>query len=103
MLRAMVVGLSPAQVEACRRAIVPVEIVPAKDVQGACASMSTVLPLVVVCDESLPEGDRSALNEMATACGAEIVTLSTGVDSTFAARLLDALRVAERRKLGIMK
>jgi len=101
-LRCMIVGLSPAQEEACRRAIVPVEIVARKDVPDACASMSTVLPLVVVVDESLSDADRAALSEMTTACGAEIVTIDeTPSDRAFTARVLDAFRIAERRRLGM--
>src|SRR5689334_4889065 len=76
LLRCMAVGLSPEQETACRRAIVPVEVVPEKDVRSACASMSTVLPLIIVVDEALSEPDRASLAEMATACGAEIVTAS---------------------------
>lgn len=79
----------------------PIEIVRHEDARAACASMSTVLPLVVVIDESLADEDRSALVELATACGAELVTLeATSNDSrAFASRLLEALRVAERRRI----
>jgi hypothetical protein len=102
MLRCMVVGLTPEQEEACRRAIVPVEIVRSGDVRQACASMSTVLPLVVVVDEGISDADRQALSEMSTACGAEIVVIEhTPTAKGYATQLLDALRVAERRRLGM--
>ncbi|MDF2695096.1 MAG: hypothetical protein K0S65_3479 [Labilithrix sp.] len=101
MLRCMVVGLTTDQEEACRRAIVPVEVVRRRDVSEACASMSTVLPLVVVVDENISDADRAALAEFTTACGAELVTLDqVPADRVHAARLLEALRVAERRRLG---
>ncbi|HEY8429780.1 MAG TPA: hypothetical protein VIL20_15455 [Sandaracinaceae bacterium] len=101
-LRCMVVALSPEQEEACRRAILPVEIIRAEDVRQACASMSTVLPLVVVVDEGISDADRASLSEMATACGAEIVTAGRiDFGKEFAARLLDAVRVAELRRLGM--
>lgn len=102
MLRCMAVALTPEQQEACRRAIVPVEVVHCRDVREACATMSTILPLVVVVDEGISDGDRSTISDMAMACGAEIVTLGDAHSGkAFAARLLEALRVAERRRLGM--
>lgn len=101
MLRCMVVGLTPEQTEACRRAIMPVEVVPMRGVREACASMSTVLPLVVIVDDNISDADRSALSEFTTACGAEIVPMENApLAKGFSSRLLDALRVAERRRLG---
>jgi hypothetical protein len=97
----MVVAMTPEQEEACRRAIVPVEIIRADDVRQACASMSTVLPLVVVVDQGMSDADRSSLAEMATACGAELVTAEQYSGNVLATRLLDALRTAERRRLGM--
>ena len=103
-LRCMTVGLSPAQEAACRRAIVPVEVVKKPDVREACASMSTVLPLIVVVDEDISDTDRSTLADMAVACGAELVTAAhTPAMDQFGALLLDALRVAERRRLGTLR
>jgi hypothetical protein len=101
----MVVGLTPAQEAACRRAIVPVEVVATRDVREACASMSTVLPLVVVVDEAMPDADRAALTEMTTACGAEIVAAAMadanlGSTKDLSEKLLAALRVAELRRLS---
>jgi hypothetical protein len=102
MLRCMVVGLTSEQEEACRRALVPVEVVHRRDVGEACASMSTVLPLLVVIDEGISDADRAALAEMTTACGAEIVAIEHApAGKPFATRLLDALRIAERRRLGM--
>jgi hypothetical protein len=100
----MVVALSPEQTEACRRALVPVETIPVPTVREACSSMSTVLPLVVIIDEAtISDTDRTSLGEMTTACGAEIVALEEGIaaSKSFTAKLLDALRVAERRRLGL--
>jgi hypothetical protein len=100
----MVVGLSPEQIEACRRALVPVQTIPVPTVREACSSMSTVLPLVVIVDEGeISDADRTALGDMATACGAEIVAVEEGtsVSKGFTGKLLDALRVAERRRLGL--
>jgi hypothetical protein len=101
-LRCMTVGLSPEQESACRRAIVPVEVVARKDVTEACASMSLLLPLVVIVDEGLSDADRRTLSEMTTACGAEIVTIDRNPgERAFTTRLLEAFRVAERRRLGM--
>ncbi len=101
MMRCMVVGLSREQEDACRHAIVPVEIVRIANVHDGCATMSTVLPLVVVVDESMSEGDRASLGEMASACGAEIVVAPHVPDNkVFASSLLDAVRAAERRRFG---
>ena len=100
-LRCMIVGLSPEAEAACRRAIVPVEVVKKPDVREACASMSTVLPLIVVVDEGISDTDRSSLADMALACGAEVVLAApTPAREQLSALLLDALRVAERRRLG---
>jgi hypothetical protein len=101
MLRCMVVALTPEQEHACRMAIVPVEVVSHKDVREACAAMSTVLPLVVVVDEGMSETDQSALKEFTTACGAEMVAIDHTAGKGIAASLLEALRVAERRRLGM--
>mgnify|MGYP001386351210 CR=1 FL=1 len=100
-LRCMVVGLTPEGEESCRRAILPVEVVPARNAEEACASMSTLLPLVVVVDPAVAETERSSISEMATACGAEVVTFEPSAPGpSLAARLLEAVRVAERRRLG---
>ena len=101
MLRCMVVGLTAEQQVMCRNAIVPVEVVTRPNVREACASMSTVLPLVVVVDESMSESDRTTLAEMTTATGAEIVVLGRVPSAKIASTLLDALVVAERRRLGM--
>jgi hypothetical protein len=101
----MVVGFDPPRLEECRRALVPVEAIPVADVKEACKMMSTVLPLVVLVDDGLGEGDRASLAEMSVACGAEILFVRHGRDdisaNAFTSKLLDALRVAERRRLGL--
>lgn len=100
MFRCLAVGLSAEQQAGCREAIAPIEVVLAADVEEACASMSSVLPLVVVFDERLSEDGRSELREFATACGAELVTIASTFGDALAVRLLDALRIAELRRLG---
>lgn len=102
-LRCLVVGLTAEQEEACKRAVVPVRIVRARDIPDACSSMSTVLPLLVVVDEGITESDREALAEFTTACGAEIVTIEQRPVGAYAKRLFDALIVAERRRLGAFR
>ena len=98
----MAVALAPDQLEACRRAMVPVEVVACADAREASTSMSTILPLVVVVHEAMSDVDRSTITDMATACGAEVVTIDAGlVGKSFSARLLDAVRIAERRRLGM--
>ncbi len=104
-LRCMVVGFDPARLDECRRALAPVEAIPAADVKEACKMMSTVLPLVVLVDDGLGDADRAALSDMSVACGAEILFVHRGRDdisaNAFTSKLLDALRVAERRRLGL--
>ncbi|MBX3200870.1 MAG: hypothetical protein KF850_35865 [Labilithrix sp.] len=100
MLRAMCVGLTSEQEGACRRALVPVEVVRAADVRSACATMSLVLPLVVIVDEAISDGDRAELAELTTACGAELVALAREpTERGYAERLLEAVRVAELRRV----
>jgi len=97
----MLVRLTADQEEACRRAIMPVEVIRVGDIRGACASMSTVLPLVVVVDEAISDADRSALMEFTTACGAELFTLERAPTlSGLGSRIFEAMRIAERRRLG---
>jgi hypothetical protein len=101
ILRCMVVGLTPEQIESCRRALVPMEVVSVHDAKEAAARMSTVLPLVVIVDEAMSDADRASITEFTTACGAEIVKSSRTVsEKAFTSSVLEALRVAERRRLG---
>ncbi len=98
----MTVALGASQVEACRRAIVPVEVILCSDVAEACAKMATVLPLVVAVDEAISEEDRAALAEFTTACGAEIVLIEAAPPAqALAIRILDAVTVAERRRFAV--
>lgn len=99
-IRCMTVGLTSEQEEACRNAIVPIPLTRARDVKEACSSMSTVLPLIVIVDETLPRADREAMSEFITACGAELVTLERGAVTGLSRRLLDAIVVAERRRVA---
>lgn len=100
-LRCMTVALTPEQEEACRNAIMPIPLSRAGTVMEACASMSTVLPLVVIIDEKMSRADRDAMSEFITACGAELVPLEQGLaGKALAKRLLDAIVVAERRRMG---
>lgn len=104
VLRALFVGLDAQQEAECRRAIVPVEVVKADTFRDACSSMSTVLPLIVVTDEGISDADRSTLSDMTTACGAELVLASRpAAAGPLATLLLDALRRAERRRLGLAR
>lgn len=101
MLRCMTVALNAAQEATCRHAIAPVEVIPCATVSDACASMSTVLPLLVVIDEETSDADRHALSEFAIACSAEIVSIErVPSGKAFISRMLEALRVAERRRAG---
>ena len=100
-VRCMVVDLTPEQETACRRALFPVEFVRATGVREACTIMSVVLPLLVIVDEAISDADRLALAEFTTACGAEIVMVER-TPTAIASRLLEALRVAERRRLGAL-
>lgn len=97
--RFMIVGLSAEQEAACRKAVVPVELVVFGNVTDACKAMSTVLPLVVAVDEGMSEADRAALSELAGACGADLFDVEAapaGREFTF--RVLDAIGQAERRR-----
>jgi hypothetical protein len=97
----MTVGLTSEQEEACRIAIMPIPLSRSRTAMEACASMSTVLPLVVIIDETMPRSEREAMSEFITACGAELVPLEHGLaGKALAKRLLDAIVVAERRRMG---
>jgi hypothetical protein len=97
----MTVGLTPEQEDACRSAIMPIPLTRAQTVADACASMSTVLPLIVIVDEKMPRPDVDAMGEFITACGAELVPLDHALaGKALAKRLLDAIVVAERRRMG---
>ncbi|MBX3230954.1 MAG: hypothetical protein KIT84_36455 [Labilithrix sp.] len=99
VLRCLSVGLSADQLTAVRRAIVPVEVVPFATAAEACTAMSTVLPLVVVVDDATTEADRTALSDVAIACGAELFDVEPAPEGKeFSLRLLDALTRAERRR-----
>ncbi len=100
-IRCMSVALTPEQEAACRNAIMPIPIVRAAHVAEASSSMSTVLPLIVIIDEKMPKADRDAMAEFIMACGAEVVALDPSlVGKGLAKRLLDAIVIAERRRMG---
>jgi len=99
ILRCMSVGLTSAQHQVVRRAIVPVEVVPFASATEACAAMSTVLPLVVLLSDGTTDDDRHALADLAIACGAEVCDVEAAPEGKeFALRILDALTRAERRR-----
>ena len=100
IFRCLLVGLEDAQAKACKEALAPVIAVRAETVERACAQMAEVLPLVVIvdCQLALTLGD---LSDYATACGAEIVVVDrTASRDALAKSLLDAVRVAEARRVA---
>jgi hypothetical protein len=97
--RCLCVSLDDALASACAAAIVPVEVVRASSVGDACARMSTVLPLIVVVEETMSADDRRTLAEYASACAAETVAIARDAKGAELTRLLlDALRTAELKR-----
>jgi hypothetical protein len=95
----MTVALTDAQNAACKAAIVPVELHAYADVPEAIKAMATVLPLVVAVNDAMPPADRTALSELAQACGAEVFEVEDApAGREFALRILGALTTAERRR-----
>jgi hypothetical protein len=97
--RCLVVGLTEAQAAACATAVRPIEVVRTTSVKDACDRMASLLPLVVIVDFGLPEGERNDVAELATACGAEIVSIEGTPERVALAKvLLEALGAAEKRR-----
>lgn len=101
----LAVGLTDEQAQACAMAILPVKVIRSDDVMDACSRMSTVLPLIVLVDESMSAAEERTLAEYASACGAEIVGVPASIERSalvpggpLARRFLDALRTAEMRR-----
>ncbi len=102
MLRCMAVALTTEQLDACRTAVVPVELVAFASVPDACTAMSTILPLIVAINAEMSEADRDAVAELATACGSELFEVEPApTGRPFTVRILDALARAERRRFKV--
>ena len=98
--RCMFVALDEATTRACKIVISPLEAIPVATVALACERMSVVLPLLVLLAEDTPPDKIPELNELAGACGAEIITVSRPVDTSALGRtILDALRKGEARRV----
>lgn len=97
--RCMTVALTADQESACRKAIVPVELVACATVADAVKAMATVLPLVVAVADTMDEADRTSITEVAQAVGAELFDVEAAPGGqAFQRRILDALTSAERRR-----
>lgn len=80
----------------------PVELVRFRSVADACHAMSTVLPLIVAVDAGVSDSERNALDDIAEACGAEVVEVEAAPPAVpFAVRMTEALARAERRRFKI--
>lgn len=102
VLRCMTVALTAGQEAAIKSAIVPVEMRPFASVAEACKAMGNVLPLVVAVDDEMPESDRTALAELASACGAELFDVEEAPSGReFTLRILDAIARGERRRFKL--
>jgi hypothetical protein len=98
----MTVALTPGQEAAIRAAVVPVQMCTFQTVAEACKEMGTVLPLVVAVDDEMTESDRTALSELASACGAELFDVEEAPSGReFTLRILDAIARGERRRFKL--
>lgn len=98
----MAVALTEEQQDACRIAIMPVELVRFRTAADAYKAMSTVLPLIVAIGFDMVEAEREQLADFAEACGAEMVEIEAKpVMRELAYRMADALSRAERRRFKI--
>jgi len=98
----MAVALSKGQEAAIKAAIVPVQMVVFATVGEACKEMSTVLPLLVAVDCAMPDGDRTALSDLASACGAELFDVEEAPNGKeFTLRILAAMARGERRRFKV--
>lgn len=102
ILRCMTVALSAGQEAAIKAAIVPVQMVPFASVAEACKEMSTVLPLLVAVDYTMSDADRTALSDLASACGAELFDVEEApAGREFTLRILAAMARGERRRFKL--
>ena len=71
---------------------------------SAKADILAMRPLLVIVPSTLAASDHLALQEAASACGAELVILNPGDvrrdDPALSVRLFECIRVVERRRLA---
>ena len=99
-LRCMLVGLGDAQAATCASALMPIMMVRFAGATEASASMSTVLPLMVVAARSLGDASLAELADIAETCAAELFVLEDPSPPDVVQRLHDTLRRADNRRSG---
>jgi hypothetical protein len=98
--RCMLVGVDEKTANECKKALQPLVAVVVPEVRDACKKMSDVLPLIVVLGDKAPPASNPELVELAGACGAELITVSSPLDTAvFGRQVLDALRKGEARRV----
>jgi hypothetical protein len=98
-LRCMLVGVSEAQAAVCASALIPIEMVRAAGVKEACASMSTVLPVMVVAARSVGEAGVAEVSDLAETCAAEVYVIDDPAPPDVVKQLHETLRRADKRRL----
>jgi hypothetical protein len=100
VLTIVVVGLAEADVDACRRAVHPLEVVRTSTAAQACEEIVRRRPLVVVMSRTLPAPDQTSLGETCLACGSEVITLRSFDDAqVLRTTMLEAIRIADKRRI----
>jgi hypothetical protein len=100
LYRCMLVGMDDTTFGACKLSVSPLEAIRVNTVRDACTRMSEVLPLVVVLTDDASASELAEVNEVAKACGAEVITAARPVErATFGRQVLDALQKGEARRV----
>ena len=98
-LRCMLVGVSEPHAAVCASALIPFEMIPAAGAKEACATMSTVLPVIVVVARSIGEGAVAEVCDLAETCAAEVYVLDEPPPQDVVKQLHETLRRADKRRL----
>ena len=100
LYRCMLVGMDDSTFSACRLSVSPLEAFRLDTAREACTKMSEILPLVVVVTDDAAPSDVAEVNEVARACGAEVIAVARPLDrSLFGRQVLDALQKGEARRV----
>lgn len=97
-LRCMLVGLDDTQAATCAAALMPIQMVRVDGAKEACARISTVLPIMVVCGRKMGDGPLAEICEFAETCAAEVYVMDDPPPSDAVDRLHDVLRRADKRR-----
>lgn len=99
--RCMLVGFDDASAKTCTRAVSPLAAIRVRDIRDACTRMAEIHPLIVLLSEQTTAAELAEVNELASACGAELMTVPLPLvdGSSLGLRILDALRKSEARRV----